>query len=341
MSDLELARHIIANNGATWDQGSRLVEFDSGYIVSDGQSEKKHYLGGDVFRPEVAICAAIQSYTREFLGRVQVSDGKLYFGAWVDGNTLYLDLSEHVTGLDKAAELAQERGEHAIYDCLQGKNLYAVDLYHEIRNLYNVSQKTVRFSGSHGLEWVETLNLGDSYSDYYGNTLDVANSRVLEEEFGEYLTGGEEDGHSIELYSDVPRGVLESLRDSLGHIEEYGYLSDESVCDVERELEDEAWGSWLGHDVSVSLMNIWEEKNPEPDYESNEYYTWSHDQLSFEVLAGSDETQGLFYELVADNTGWEHSATDATPIDWPAKILPLLYNELTTDPIPAGQGRLF
>jgi hypothetical protein len=316
VSDLELARHIIANNGATWDQGSRLVEFDSGYIVSDGQSEKKHCLGGDVFRPEVAICAAIQSYTREFLGRVQVSDGKLYFGAWIDGNTLYLDLSEHVEELDKAAELAQERGEHAIYNCADGKSLYAVDLYHEIRDLYNVSQETVRFNGAHGLEWVEMLSLGDSYSDYGGSTLDVANSRVLEEEFGEYLTGGGEDGHSIVLYDDVPRDVLESLRDSLSYIGEMGYLSDDAVCTVERELEDEAWDSWLGHDVSASLMNMWEDKNPEPDFESDDYYTWGHDQLRFEVLVDQDETRWLFYELVAENTGWEHNATDATPLDW-------------------------
>ena len=49
---------------------------------------------------------------------------KLYAGAWRDGDTWYLDISECVPTLEKALELARERGELAVWDVAKAVELW-------------------------------------------------------------------------------------------------------------------------------------------------------------------------------------------------------------------------
>jgi hypothetical protein len=52
------------------------------------------------------------------------NDPALYFGAWLDGGRLYLDVSERVADESSALAKAADRNELAIYDVANGASVY-------------------------------------------------------------------------------------------------------------------------------------------------------------------------------------------------------------------------
>jgi hypothetical protein len=47
-----------------------------------------------------------------------------YIGGWVDGDTAYIDISQHVSTPDQARQLARQHRQLAFYDLAQGATVY-------------------------------------------------------------------------------------------------------------------------------------------------------------------------------------------------------------------------
>ncbi|MFD7738051.1 hypothetical protein [Kitasatospora sp. NPDC059800] len=110
----EHAHCILHDGGATWAPGRAAPS--EGFMVS---------LAGT----EVRIPAA--EFTDTVLGRFQLehagrlaADDRLYYGAWLDGPTVYLDLSLCIT--DRTAALHTARAEHqrAVFDLSTSSSVF-------------------------------------------------------------------------------------------------------------------------------------------------------------------------------------------------------------------------
>ncbi|MEU3599653.1 hypothetical protein ABZ714_13145 [Streptomyces sp. NPDC006798] len=67
--------------------------------------------------------ATIASFVTEHILEVSTSN-TLWFGSWMEGGDLYLDISENIADMREALNAGRCRGEISIWDCELGKVVY-------------------------------------------------------------------------------------------------------------------------------------------------------------------------------------------------------------------------
>ncbi|MEU5433827.1 hypothetical protein AB0G73_10660 [Streptomyces sp. NPDC020719] len=65
---------------------------------------------------------ALHTYQTRYAHAVSAHD--LYFGAWVDGASVYLDLSQHHTSHRRARQAARRERQRAYYDVRAGVSIH-------------------------------------------------------------------------------------------------------------------------------------------------------------------------------------------------------------------------
>lgn len=112
-----IARATANNGGCTFDASGSIVERDSGYVVSPYPEHGRTFLTSD-------RKSAIAAKTALFHNHVMNSEWTLpenhYFGTWLDGETLHLDIVVIVDDMTDAMRLAYEHNQLAVYDLANG-----------------------------------------------------------------------------------------------------------------------------------------------------------------------------------------------------------------------------
>lgn len=97
---------ILKNGGGTFTKQGASLEVSQGYAVSLAGKEVKL----DLSLPRPILEAALNAYIAWAEFEVE------YLGAWIDGNTLYLDVSEVYTNEVDAKRAAIQRKQLAYFD---------------------------------------------------------------------------------------------------------------------------------------------------------------------------------------------------------------------------------
>lgn len=87
-------------------------------------------VGGDPECPEVrvaGVATASVDLVSGFLATYSIATGENWMGGWVHEGDLYLDAPTIMIELDDALELARERGELAIFDLENGREILVTD----------------------------------------------------------------------------------------------------------------------------------------------------------------------------------------------------------------------
>ncbi|MFG2620723.1 hypothetical protein ACGFXC_24230 [Streptomyces sp. NPDC048507] len=108
-----IAIETVTRGGFTWARGKSNPT--SGYVVA-----KPEY-GRQVFGWD-GSSGVIAAYVAEHLLTVAASE-RTWYGTWVSGDVLYLDLVEIVEDRGEAIRLGRERNELAIYDAGTGSEI--------------------------------------------------------------------------------------------------------------------------------------------------------------------------------------------------------------------------
>lgn len=108
------------NGGATIDLTGAPVSRSHGYFVA-GMPEGVATLDkGDT---QAALDMLNFYFDLISTPEYESSYGK-FLGTWIDGDDLYIELSEYVPNKEIAMNLARERGELAIFDIANGESIY-------------------------------------------------------------------------------------------------------------------------------------------------------------------------------------------------------------------------
>ncbi len=101
--------HTLEDGGGTFDTKGIEQGLTEGYVVGG--------IVDNLILPLKAQRSYLIHAIAKFLYRVPtIGDKKPYVGTWIDGDKIYLDLSELTMDKYKAISLANERNELAIYD---------------------------------------------------------------------------------------------------------------------------------------------------------------------------------------------------------------------------------
>lgn len=109
------------------------VLFDGGFsIAADGSPAPDHGYMVSIPGAEERIPVTAQDLPQQILDYYRRHAGALkrpwrYFGGWVDGNTLYLDISIHVEREVDARKLGATNGQQAIWDCAKSEAIFIPD----------------------------------------------------------------------------------------------------------------------------------------------------------------------------------------------------------------------
>ncbi|MEV0445705.1 hypothetical protein AB0I84_17685 [Streptomyces spectabilis] len=109
MTLVEQCRTIIEGGGLTFSPN--LPTPTGGYMVSIAGSERT--IPVESFGPN-SLAAYVADYWPRAVGE------NLYYGAWVDGDLVYLDLSVNVESREEAEAMGRLESQLAIYDVLNG-----------------------------------------------------------------------------------------------------------------------------------------------------------------------------------------------------------------------------
>lgn len=111
--NLRIFRHIMKNEGATFDIRTREFKKD-GFAVADPaqayQAEEKHAAGVFAEEGRKLIGEFIKNWEDE------LTEPNKYVGAWLDDGNYYLDVATVVMDRDKAVEMGKETNQIAIWD---------------------------------------------------------------------------------------------------------------------------------------------------------------------------------------------------------------------------------
>lgn len=102
MKQYEVAQ-IIENGGATLSKDGQQVQFLRGYQVSKQ----------DVYTLTVENIQAVTKAINKLLKTVDASE---CVGVWVDGGSVYIDISEKIDRLSDAMNAGIQRKQYSIYD---------------------------------------------------------------------------------------------------------------------------------------------------------------------------------------------------------------------------------
>lgn len=114
---IALYQAAFASGGGTVDGGGYLADFTSGAVVG-GVVPETRIVNWDSDAGVAAIEAWVAEHDlyADHLGTLQYEHGGgLYYGAWVDGAALVLDISQYFGGVVEGIRVAKDRGERAVY----------------------------------------------------------------------------------------------------------------------------------------------------------------------------------------------------------------------------------
>lgn len=104
---IDITTDILTNDGHTWSANDTDVP-TTGYMVSLPDYEAK--VPVDAFNPgELATYVMITA-------EVVADRDDLFYGAWIDGGYVYLDISQHIASKQEALIAADLHDQLAIYD---------------------------------------------------------------------------------------------------------------------------------------------------------------------------------------------------------------------------------
>ena len=99
--------YALDNGGATWDLSGNLYHGDNGYMV--GVYGKKYK-----YKDKSKVKAKV-SKDFAFINRDMLKDNA-FFGAWLNGDYLYIDISMLILSKDDAIALGKKYNQLAIWD---------------------------------------------------------------------------------------------------------------------------------------------------------------------------------------------------------------------------------
>lgn len=110
-----LAHTICVLDGISFDLRQHCSAPDSGYYVCvHPELGETHPLDRDALPDHVAAFIAANA------GLLLADDSTAYFGAWVDGGKVYLDVSTRFEDRDEALARGRAANQRAIYDAANG-----------------------------------------------------------------------------------------------------------------------------------------------------------------------------------------------------------------------------
>lgn len=118
--DDKIVNHILENGGITLDTTTmQTITATTGFMVSIAGKEEKHSMRNFIHSGKVFLDAYIEKH------RFELMRDDIYLGCWVDGDSVYFDLSERFEKALEAIGAGHEREQLAIYDL---ENDYVVEL---------------------------------------------------------------------------------------------------------------------------------------------------------------------------------------------------------------------
>lgn len=106
-----IKKYVKQNNGATLTSAGGFAVLKRGFMVSLKGSETKTTADGLTKR-------LLKQYTK------LASERGAFIGLWLDGDTLYVDVSVNVAKRETALTLAKQNEQLAIYDVLNNTSIY-------------------------------------------------------------------------------------------------------------------------------------------------------------------------------------------------------------------------
>lgn len=117
----DTVNNILAFGGSTLSLIAGVPTTASGYAVSLANHESKHHLLLDGPLRLKAMVELVEQYIES--KRALLAQPLNHLGAWMDGDTLYLDITEVHSERETAVNLGQQRNQLAIYNLGTGEEI--------------------------------------------------------------------------------------------------------------------------------------------------------------------------------------------------------------------------
>ena len=114
MNYLDFFEATILNNGATYNPLTNELNTNKGYLVSLPHFEQR-------IEKHNFSTQHVKDYINSNFGAFSEN---LYVGSWIDNGVVYLDVTESISNLRTAINIAYLRGQKAIYDANLGKIIH-------------------------------------------------------------------------------------------------------------------------------------------------------------------------------------------------------------------------
>ena len=130
--------------------------------------------------------------------------------------------------------------------------------------------------------------------DYGGSTYALSNKRALLEEFGGFQCRELLGGYGSEALAVDPRFCSEDLLEALESLENYPVWDEEKLSELEEELKEEAFSSWLERDLRRKLEELFQEAGLSEEESEERSENLSEDQL-WDLLRVADSCGTLWH----------------------------------------------
>lgn len=111
MNYLDFFEATLLNNGATYNPLTNILNVNKGYLVSLPHFEQR------IEKHNFSV-QHVKDYININFGAFSEN---LYVGSYIDNNVVYLDVTESISDIRNAINIAYLRGQKAIYDANLGK----------------------------------------------------------------------------------------------------------------------------------------------------------------------------------------------------------------------------
>lgn len=112
---------IKTDGGASYQIETGTLNPETGFMVSLSGYEYRMPVPTDINKWQDAV---INYIVKGGKVGMMVDDVSLYLGAWIDGDELYLDISENIPDFETAEKLGIERKQKAIFNCVNQQTIF-------------------------------------------------------------------------------------------------------------------------------------------------------------------------------------------------------------------------
>jgi hypothetical protein len=102
--------HTLNNGGGTFNAALQPINYSDGYMVA-------------VTGIEIPVVDFNEESVQSFLGTANLSAPGALLGTWLNEGIVYIDITTHYTGIERAMEAGKDFDQLAIYDCAAGVSL--------------------------------------------------------------------------------------------------------------------------------------------------------------------------------------------------------------------------